>query len=630
MCFFLKQTTILFNFSGLYDKYDPFMSAKRQLEDLFSPPPAMITSTPISEHKSMAPSKMSSSLTTAKSPTSPTRNSNLSKSSFRRTSSLRVPKKTSPVSYMPKYRPTIQRGISDEGPISSNFMKSEEYDELPVKSHAIIPPDLVPKSPKTPIREVPAASPIVIKRQQSASGNRRGVADFQLTKTDSLAAFLKFENDLEHTAQSIDDKFLLSLKELKDKSNSLNKKSFAELIDNKVNDSSNEFGSGINEEIVTPRMECNLFKLAPIDKPLVKHKITLEPLLSNRECNNNHIRIEDNDNTIDSNLINSCDNLKISHISKLPTNESNSFDLTNDLKCEEVTDESLENNIVTNTSNLSNSLTRNSSSAESINSHQNIELIVNLKNISDSDKRNPKRSIQLRKDNLLFASGTIGIDDKNDQNQNISNRQNGEKEKQNDAELPKIDRSSSFNRKVSTQNNQNIEALFDDFDLEEFISTFSDNEQFPIFKNYKEMKSDIGRHPHSSESASEESEFDDKIETNGKHDNEPVKELTEENFLKKPDVTAEAEKRLQIEANHQFDKKSEEIKPKSHLKLCSMQDLFGDDDFDDGMTQAERELLESVQELNRMCDDSKTLDLTAGLATLNEKYPAEKESMSYR
>lgn len=110
--------------SGYSDKYDPFISAKRQFEDLFNA--NVTTSTPNKDILSQSANITLSSLTT-KSPSSPVKNQSLSKSNFRRTSSLRVPKKTPPVSFMPKYKPSIQRGIShDEGPISSNFLKPEE------------------------------------------------------------------------------------------------------------------------------------------------------------------------------------------------------------------------------------------------------------------------------------------------------------------------------------------------------------------------------------------------------------------------------------------------------------------------------------------------------------------------
>ncbi|XP_055319252.1 uncharacterized protein LOC129576981 isoform X2 [Sitodiplosis mosellana] len=679
----LSMTSSIASDGGFSDKYDPFISAKRQFEDLFNAS-NIATSTPAKGARSPTGANMSKSLCAAKSPSnhspsSPIKNQSLSKSSFRRTSSLRVPKKTSPISFMPKYKPSIQRGISDEGPISSNFMKPEEYDEIPVKSHAaIIPPDLVPKSPKPssnhrelrePISSTP--SPIIVKRQLCNSANRRNIsgdvknaADFPLTKTDSLAAFLQFEDELESSLAAKNHE-KLSEKELKDKSNNLNKKSLSELIDNKTNDSNNEFGGGGGDrlpaiEIQTPqRLQSNPIKLAPIEKPLIKHKIMLEPLTANHsECNKNNnnninnddIRIDDNDNTIDSYLINSCDNLRLSNVSKLP-NESSSFDQTN-YCVTEATDASIENHLVTNATNFNCDSTRLSSSAESIDSHQNMELIVNLKNINDTaDKRNPKRQMQLHKDNLLFDNAiTIGstdnqinqtkqleedidVDDNNMKNASITSPSPKEPKTQSKFD----DDCNKIGRKLSAKDVQNLETLFDDFDLEEFISTFSDNEQFPIFKNYKEMGTDqkrvSSRKQYGSESTSEESEFDEKFDTSdidvserertasanssiehrgggkcdsvGSSEANRKRESFERKVLKKPDVTAEAEKRMQIESELS---KLGQRKHTTDTKLSQLQEILGETG---EMSQAERELLASVQELNSMCDDSKTLDLTS-------------------
>lgn len=680
-------------FSGFSDKYDPFISAKRQFEDLFHGG-GITTSTPAKEPSARSPTRanMSTSLIATKSPSSPIKNQSLSKSSFRRTSSLRVPKKTSPISFMPKYRPSIQRGISDEGPISSNFMKPEEYDELPVKSHAIIPPDLVPKSPKPQLNNRDTVesisstpSPIVAKRQPCNSANRRNAladvkngADFPLIKTDSLAAFLKFEDELESSVAAKNDE-KLSEKELKDKSNNLNKKSLSELIDNKTaNESCNEFGGDRLPAIeiqsqthgTQQRLQCNNpIKLAPIEKPLIKHsnKIMLEPLTANHpECNNNNnnnIRIDDNDNTIDSNLINSCDNLRLSNVSKQLHNESSRFDQSNEFGSEMAHDASIENHLVnTNTTtNFNCNSTRSTSSAESIDSHQNMELIVNLKNINDSaDKRNhPKRQLQLHKDNLLFDNAsTLGstdsqIDQIRQQHEDIDVNDNNKRKtsitsssQQQHKSTAKIDDNENdvdckkIGRKLSAKDVQNIETLFDDFDLEEFISTFSDNEQFPIFKNYKEMGTTgqqrvSSRKQNGSESTSEESEFDDKFDTSdidfsekertvsanssvergsgGDHNisfgnslaNRKLSESFGEKQLKKPDVTVEAEKRMQIESELN---KLGQKKHTTDTKLNQLQEILGETG---EMSQAERELLASVQELNSMCDDSKTLDLTS-------------------
>lgn len=659
----------------------------------------------------------------------------MSKSNFRRTSSLRVPsKKTSPISFMPKYKPTIQRGISDEGPISSNFIKPEEYDELPVKAHAVIPPDLVPKTPKpvpnrepivtppTPQPTPPSTSsttqsPIVIKRKHPntlavrrnmpINADTKGPNDFSLTKTDSLAAFLKFEDDVECMEFGDEKKpSTMSEKELKDKSNNLNKKSLSELNDmnqhqhqhhaEMANETSNEFGGSGESRLPSidshKMQQNNSRKLAPIEKPLIKHKIVLEPLTANLECNNNinrnnnhnhNNRIDENDNSIDSNLINSCDNLRISNLSKL-LNESSSFDqsIGNDggsvsEATKTAASVSAQNHQVTNTSNNSNQSTRDSSSADSLDTHQHMEHMANLKNINDTnDKRiNPKRQLQLHKDSLLFdsiATSTAlsddddgGVDGSNehlkrheydltdtDITSKIYSSNESSPKSQTNSRSSNIDDSNSGKLSAcdqkSTSGRQNIETMFEDFDLEEFISSFSDNEQFPIFKNYKQMLGTNGRSAsaqHGSESTSEESEFDYKYETsefdtsereqtlsansgreriidqyNNLDFKETKRDLFDEKPLKRPDVTVEAEKRMQIDSEQRAQQRGNH----SDMKLDPMQEIF---DENDEMSEAERDLLTSVRELNSMCEDSNTLDLTSCISSARkDESPVQLEA----
>lgn len=628
-------------------------------------------------------------------------------------------------------------------------MKPEEYDELPVKSHAVIPPDLVPKSPKptTTNRDgqlapkllssppaIPssassaAQSPVVVKRKHPntlairrnmpCNADLKGANDFPLTKTDSLAAFLKFEDDVE-CMDSGDEKkpSAMSEKELKDKSNNLNKKSLFERIgDNMASELGNEFGDfGENgESQLLPAIDSHKSREqqpqqqqqqnhAPIEKPLIKHKIVLEPLTPNPECNNNlnhnisnnhnnhNNRIDENDNSIDSNLINSCDNLRISNLSKLLHNESSSFDQSlgvgggggggSDNVSESTTaDASLQyskpNQAVTTHANDSNQATRDSSSADSLDTHQHMERIANQKNINDTnDKRdkNPKRQLQLHKDSLLFDSvvTTASIEDIDDDHDNDNGDDDGDSHSHSHSNqlsdtdfnpktyssnesspkshtisrLSSIDESngSVHSRKLSASDHksnsdrQDIESLFEDFDLEEFISSFSDNEQFPIFKNYKQRletngRSTSARTQHGSESTSEESEFDYKYETSD-FDTPSERERTlsansfggssrekaidqfnsnlefKEKPLKRPDVTVEAEKRMQIESEQRG---GQQKSIRYDSKLDPMQEIFNEND--EMMSEAERDLLTSVQELNSMCEDSNSLDLTSCLS----------------
>lgn len=593
-----------FIYSELFDKYDPFMSAKRQLEDLFSLNTAT-TSTPIKNEDQAI--SMSKSLNT-KSPSSPTRNSNLSKSNFRRASSLRVPKKTPFISQMPKYKPSIQRGISDEGPISSNFMKPEEFDELPVKSHAAIPPDLVPKPKSTKQTIHEQLSPTnVVKRQNDHNSIRRKInsekqniaSDFQLSKTDSLAAFLEFENDLEHSKP---------LDEIQPE----------KFFNKSLMGITNDLDAGASDHLFP--LQRNSIKLAPIEKPLIKQRITLEPIVSNIEFNNNKVRVDDNENSIDFNFITSCDNLRTSHSKK-------SLDSTS---LNRPTNQSIGN--ISGCAKKNCNLTENSSSTESINSHHNMEIIVNQRNLTDSDKRNPKRQLRLQKHNLLFdiSNKTVTKSKVESTQQSITNNSvNYPVNEFIPSTLVMDDEEFNENKK------QNFESMFDDFDLEEFISSFSDNEQFPIFKNYKEALSvnspskpqprgpdneqnDYGKKTNKNRNICSESTASNSIQREieideNKLDNKLLNYSIGDGVTKKPDVTVEAEQQLKMES--ELNKLAEQRDTK--LKL---QQILGDvrsNDDDDGMTLAERELLVSVQELNEMCDERKP-DLTSTVSPFIE------------
>lgn len=90
---------------------------------------------------------------------------------------------------------SVQSGITDDGPISSNFLSPEEFDETPVRS---------------------VYSPVL--RNRNATPNRRTNRNIlgnlnlpAISKTDSLAAFLNYEKHLG-----------LSEKDLKDTNNMLN------------------------------------------------------------------------------------------------------------------------------------------------------------------------------------------------------------------------------------------------------------------------------------------------------------------------------------------------------------------------------------------------------------------------
>ncbi|BFG05909.1 uncharacterized protein DMAD_04528 [Drosophila madeirensis] len=215
------------------DKYDPFLSAKRQLEELCSP------GTPPDEeevHPTATPSiSMSTSLTMPSGKAAPITPKPTPASNFRRTSSLRGPRRTPLLPSRPlfatNYRPTIQRGLSDEGPISTNFLKPEEYDEMPVRAACVND----------------FHSPRVVRRDTSSSnrkqlklplGGAETTAQAQpggrnVAKTDSLAVFLKYEHELEQLnakAAEVAAANQLNSKELKDKSNNLSKQNSAKSL----------------------------------------------------------------------------------------------------------------------------------------------------------------------------------------------------------------------------------------------------------------------------------------------------------------------------------------------------------------------------------------------------------------
>lgn len=294
-------------FSGLPDNYDPFLSAKRQLEELCSPTAtdsvAITQTTPQTPQLPSLPAtpnfnKMSTSLilssstpnttpspmTTSQIPqqTTPKTPTMVRSSSFRRTASLRGPRRspllTRPPLFAQKQRPTIQRGLSDEGPISTNFLKPEEYDEMPVRS-VCVNDFAITNSPRVVRRDTTASN----RKQQPTlklninAANSHGGTSPQVTpniteseivtintapkyasKTDSLAVFLKYEHELEkinNSGQDYKKEHLedikepttasssseittpltnldgpLNAKELKDKSNNLSKQNSAKNI----------------------------------------------------------------------------------------------------------------------------------------------------------------------------------------------------------------------------------------------------------------------------------------------------------------------------------------------------------------------------------------------------------------
>lgn len=269
---------------------------------------------------------MSSSLTTAletqNKPTTPfTVNQTKvpTSSNFRRTSSLRGPRRSpllpSRPLFVTNYRPTIQRGLSDEGPISSSFLKPEEYDEMPVR--AVCGNDF--------------HSPLVVRRDTSSSNRKQQQLKLpvggtnetlkptsrQVANTDSLAVFLKYEHELEQpsTAEMVAVNKELNTKELKDKSNILSKQNSAKSL------AATSAGT-------------------PLLPPLTSSKSSAPPHIPNENMTNNlmaptrlaPIKLEsifgnnqmEGRDFIDPNLINPCDNLHMFHPSTSSSSDASS------------------------------------------------------------------------------------------------------------------------------------------------------------------------------------------------------------------------------------------------------------------------------------------------------------------
>ncbi|KAJ6646268.1 Zinc finger C2HC domain-containing protein 1A [Pseudolycoriella hygida] len=526
------------------------LKAKRQLEELFSPTNTYSSATSTTNKSST----MSSSLT-LKSPSNVSNTITPIKSTFRRTSSLRVPKKTpKPLLYIPTYKPTttIQRGISDEGPISSNFLKPEEYDELPVKGQANhTPPDIIPRSLSRSTSRSRESSPIVVvKRDLNSNVNRRNLkleidkpnapTDYPLSKTDSLAVFLKYENDLSCSPG-------LSEKELKDKSNSLNKQtslknSFAELLDSKVDRGS---VSPPPAEQIFASKKYSSIKLEPLNHSFAERN-TIQNTITTKLLHSTDT---------DPDLLNVCDNLSVSRTTDLPKTQSSS-DATETIV--------------------------NTKSSDSVNK------VLNQRN--SAEKRTLKRSLKLNKENFLYDTSPVsGKDPPSPIPTKDFSQKNSEV-----ISSPPLRTSESFNK---LRNNDTIDALFDDFDFDEFISSFEDDEQYPIFKGYKELMSNRSLNKlNKSDSSSASSTTS--VERSEHNSDE----------MSSPNVCDKNDDLIPLSKSNSHPKSEYQSPVMSKNEAPSMVDsetqITYRENMTDSVSKAERDLLQSVQELDAMCGSS--------------------------
>lgn len=424
-----------FLFSGLYD---PFLSAKKQLEELFSPTTTTTPTTQMINSMMVAPSTtagkssnsddiMSKSLTFPShagiSPKTPQPIPKM-QSNFKRTSSLRISnRKPKPAIYTPPVKSNIHCGITDDGPISPNFVKATDYDELPIKSpysaiklceQSYTQNQILSRASPSPTMPCINGTPML--RDKGSALIRKNLkldirnpnmpsSDYPLSKTDSLALFLKYENEM--TAK-------LSEKELKDKSNSLSKRTQATM---------NLNGIGMMDH-----------KLPDINggRPMMQQQQPQQKFTNGVGSEDKSLISIDNFNkqqTDDSQakshsapgkLINACDNLPL---------------LTNG-----------------NASDKSRSPSIDRKTAEE-------ESPTQTRRSGNTTLRRKKK---YNMDNILFDTDpeTKSTPSSSDNSNNNS--------------LIRPDSRAS-----------NTESIFEDFDFDQFIASFHDDDKFPIFKDYK-------------------------------------------------------------------------------------------------------------------------------------------------
>ena len=406
-------------FSGLYD---PFLSAKKQLEELFSPTTTPTTTminsmmgTPSSGvkngndimTKSLTLSNMSNHV--AISPKTPQPIPKM-QNNFKRTSSLRLSNrsKPKPIIYTPAVKSNIHCGITDDGPISPNFVKATDYDELPIKSpySAIKLCERNLAQNQIPVRASPSPTmPVILTplmRDKNSALIRKTLkldirnpnlpsADFPLSKTDSLALFLKYENEMSAK---------LSEKEMKDKSNSLSKK------------------SQLSHSGKLP--DINSHQPAKVSQLPTKINQLPAKICNGDQSSFNKSPPEDNSNKSHSapgKLINPCDTLPLLNGSGSDKSRSPS---------------------------------------------------IGRKNQEDSpgQARRMRRQMKYNMDNILFDT-----DPEMKSTPSSSDNSNNNSLKRPDSRV------------------SNSETIFEDFDFDQFISSFNDDDQNPIFKDYKTLMS---------------------------------------------------------------------------------------------------------------------------------------------
>nr|XP_043066271.1 uncharacterized protein LOC108132933 isoform X2 [Drosophila bipectinata] len=488
----LSMTSSVHSDNGLGDKYDPFLSAKRQLEELCSPntpppqeevvPTPNKPKTPLTATPFAAPSiSMTTSLTSSGLGSRPAQVTPKVQpvSNFRRTSSLRGPRRTPLLPSRPlfatNYRPTIQRGLSDEGPISTNFLKPEEYDEMPVRAacgNDFHSPRVVRRDTSASNRKQMMKLPVggvSTETDTSSPQPTRSVA-----KTDSLAVFLKYEHELEQlnakAAAATELATQLTSKDLKDKSNNLSKQNSAKSLAQSTPTTTTQLPpltpvaptpqspTVVKENSSYPPIVTPL-RLEPINKPVTP--IKLESIFGPRREIGLGSGLGSTTGSvagdyIDPKLINACDNL---HVNSGVSSDASSTPQQ-----------------------LSQSRSRSSSQST----------IVHERRQSGEARNLLKRKMRLGRNQFLYdaspedagdASSGCSADDE-------ANRSSIEFDEQCWQQQQKQLLANPLPMVMPMVHGHSNMPTFDDFDFEEFLSSFeneNDDEQFPLFKDCREF-----------------------------------------------------------------------------------------------------------------------------------------------
>ncbi|XP_017077815.1 uncharacterized protein LOC108112470 isoform X4 [Drosophila eugracilis] len=485
----LSMTSSVHSDNGLGDKYDPFLSAKRQLEELCSPstppPEEVVTTSTTKATRTLTPLAtttptitpsiaMTTSLTTSISKPAQIAQKVAPTSNFRRTSSLRGPRRTPMLNSRPlfatNYRPTIQRGLSDEGPISTNFLKPEEFDEMPVRAacgNDFHSPRVVRRdtsaSNRKQLLKLPMGGTNEVSNTPSSPQAGRNVA-----KTDSLAVFLKYEHELEQLnakAAEMAAASQLTSKEQKDKSNTLSKQNSAKSLGQStpsqlppLTPTAVPTSPNVVKEVSYPPVATPL-RLEPISKPVINPTAPLTPIKlesifgPRRETSLGSGSGSVAGDFIDPKLINACDNL---HMNSGISSDASS------------TPQQL-------------SQSRSRSSSQSTITHERRQ--------SGEARNLLKRKMRLGRNHFLYdaspedadASSNCSADDE-------ANRSSMEYDEQCWQQQQKQLLTNPLPLVMPMVHN--AMPTFDDFDFEEFLSSFeneNEDEQFPLFKDCREF-----------------------------------------------------------------------------------------------------------------------------------------------